>query len=106
MKKLFLFLSLLTGMMVQSQSFSLFAQGNSNKEELPVAGVHWAKGEKPKDAGKKSQNSPNLTWHGGPVMSSARATAIFWGPSWGNANFRADKMSGLDSFYQGIGGSN
>ena len=58
-------------------------------------------GKKP---GGGSASSPNLSWHGGTVMSSGAAVqAIFWGSSWSSAP--ADKISGLDSFYAGIGGS-
>jgi hypothetical protein len=106
MKKLIL-LSLTVGVLLQIQSVPLFAQGNSDKEELPVAGIHWARGEKPKDAGKNSSSiSPNLIWHGGPTMSSVQVTPIFWGPSWGNASFTSDKMTGLATFYSTIDGSN
>jgi hypothetical protein len=106
MKKFMLFLSLTGGVLLQMQSVQLFAQGNSDKEELPVAGIHWAKGEKPKDAGKNSSSSPNLIDHGGPVMTTTvQVTPIFWGSSWGNGNFTADKMSGLDTFYNGVAGS-
>lgn len=38
------------------------------------------------------------------MTSSASTTAIFWGGSWGT--YTGDKMSGLDSLYQGVGGSN
>jgi len=106
MKKFMLFLALTGAVLLQMQSSQLFAQGNSDKEELPAAGIHWAKGEKPKDAGKNSGSSPNLINHGGPVMTTVQVTPIFWGTSWGNVTFTADKMSGLDSFYSGFGGSN
>ena len=50
--------------------------------------------------------SPNLIWHGGPVMTSgAYVEATFWGPSWGNSAFVGDKISGLTSFYSGMGNS-
>src|SRR5260221_676352 len=46
--------------------------------------------------------SPNLIWHGGPVMrSGAVVEPIFWGTSW--ANYSGDKISGLQSFYGGMG---
>jgi hypothetical protein len=105
MKKSMLFLSVMGAALLQIQSVQLFAQGNSDKDELPVAGIHWARGEQPKDAGKNSGSSPNLIWHGGPVMNTVQVTPIFWGSSWGNGNFTADKMTGLASFYSGLGGS-
>jgi hypothetical protein len=50
--------------------------------------------------------SPNLVYHGGPVMAQgAVVKTIFWGASWSDAAFVADKISGLDSFYSGIGGT-
>jgi hypothetical protein len=35
-------------------------------------------------------------------LTSAAVTGIFWGRSWGDASFVADKISGLDSFYGGV----
>jgi hypothetical protein len=49
--------------------------------------------------------SPLLTFRGGTVLTSNKTMAIFWGPSWNNATFAGDKISGLDSFFQGFGGS-
>jgi hypothetical protein len=109
MRKLMLFLSGVGVVLLQMQLGPLFAQGNSNKEELPVAGIHWARGEKPNDAGKPgggASTSPNLTWHGGPIMPAAEVTPIFWGPSWGSKAFDGDKISGLETFYIDIKGSN
>jgi hypothetical protein len=48
--------------------------------------------------------SPNMTYHGGVIMTSATVTPIFWGPSW--ANYTGDKITGITSFYAGYGGSN
>jgi hypothetical protein len=46
-----------------------------------------------------------MIYHGGPVLSGATATeAIFWGTSWGAD--ATDKIAGMDSWYQGFGGSN
>jgi hypothetical protein len=46
--------------------------------------------------------NPNLVYHGGPVMTTGAAVqAIFWG-DWTSPG---DKISGLDAFYGGIGGS-
>jgi hypothetical protein len=48
-------------------------------------------------------SSPDLVYHGGPVLSSATTvTAIFWGSGWSSPG---DKIAGLDTFYGGIGGS-
>lgn len=56
-------------------------------------------------AGHNTGGSPNLTYHGGPVMHGTVVKAIFWGPSWSDATFVGDKISGLNSFYSGVGGS-
>ena len=53
----------------------------------------------------KPSRSPNMTYHGGPIMTSASVKAIFWGANWGNGSFAGDKPGGIDSFYSGIGGS-
>jgi hypothetical protein len=73
------------------------------RPEPSAAGVQWARGQaKPGGGG----GSPNLIYHGGPVMTTgAHVETIFWGTSWSNASFVADKMSGLQTFYSGMGGS-
>ena len=47
-----------------------------------------------------------MTYHGGKIMPTAIMHAIFWGPSWSNATFAGDKISGLDIWYSGFSGSN
>src|SRR5206468_3301507 len=49
--------------------------------------------------------SPNLIDHGGPVLPSSKSEAIFWGSSWSNTPFAGDKITGLDTFFGGFGGS-
>jgi hypothetical protein len=87
------------------QSVALFAQdaqSGHGDTEPSIAGIHWAKGEAQPAAGRTT-GSPDMTWHGGPIMATAATAAIFWGTSWSNATFSGDKVSGLDSFYSGIG---
>lgn len=49
-------------------------------------------------------SSPQLIDHGGPVLTSGTAvTPIFWGSSW--SGYSGDKMTGIDTFYTGIGGT-
>jgi hypothetical protein len=48
----------------------------------------------------------NMTSHGGTIMTSAETYAIFWGPTWGNASKVGDKITGMESWYSGFGGSN
>jgi hypothetical protein len=68
-----------------------------------AGGIHWAKGRAPARA---AAGSPNLTYHGGPVMTSgAYVEPIFWGARWANAAFVGDKISGIKSFYGTIGSS-
>jgi hypothetical protein len=75
----------------------------STIHEPPKGGIHWARGQAP---AARPTRSPNLQYHGGPVMSSgAYVEAIFWGTSWSNSGFVADKISGMQQFYSSIGGS-
>jgi len=50
-------------------------------------------------------SAPLLVYHGGTVMTSSAVTPIFWGTKFSSASYTGDKMTGLASFYQGIGGS-
>ena len=78
-------------------------QQDHGSPEPKDAGVQWAKGARPGGGG----GSPNLIYHGGPVMTSgAHVEPIFWGPSWSNSSFVGDKISGLQQFYGGMGGTN
>jgi hypothetical protein len=56
-------------------------------------------------AGKPGGTPSPLLWHNGAVMDDAAVTAIFWGSSWGISSYLGDKVTGLDSFYGGIGGT-
>src|SRR2546425_536037 len=46
-----------------------------------------------------------MSYHGGKVLTSTVTESIFWGPSWANSSFAGDKITGLDSWYAGFGGS-
>lgn len=64
------------------------------------ARVHRAKGFENAAGGFASaRRSPNMTYHGGKIMTTANIKAIFWGTSW--ASYTGDKMTGMDSFYSG-----
>jgi hypothetical protein len=103
-----------------AQSFAGFAMaqqqgsGNSGVEDLtaqgapqlkqgdpPMLGIHWSRDY----AGGMQQNmnrsnrSPNMTYHGGKILTTVVSTAIFWGTSWGAYN--GDKITGLDAWYTG-----
>jgi hypothetical protein len=76
---------------------ALFAGGTNG-----IVFVHGAHG-----AGNPHKNrNAQLVYHGGTVMTSgASVQSIFWGSSWSNTTFAGDKISGLDSFYSGVGGT-
>jgi hypothetical protein len=88
---------LLTTCGLLTVSLTLLAQ----KPEPPMGGIHWARGHQPPGA----KANPDMTWHGGNILTSTQAAAIFWGTNWGNSSFVSDKITGLDSWYQGVGGS-
>ena len=46
-----------------------------------------------------------LNWCGGPVMHSTTVVPVYWGSKWSNSSFKGDKVTGLDTFYNGVGGS-
>ncbi len=64
-----------------------------------MLGLHW-----PKDfqTAPARRSNPNMLFHNGEVMPAAAVHAIFWGPGWSNPG---DKVSGIDTYYQGYGGS-
>jgi hypothetical protein len=70
----------------------------------PQAGTVWERGLATAAAHARHTSSPNLIYHGGPVVTgTTRVQPIFWGTSW--PSYRGDEMSGIDTFYSGIGGS-
>lgn len=77
---------------------------NPASSEPPKGGAHLTREEalaQSKAGGRTT--SPNLLYHGGPILGSTTAGAIFWGPSWSNASFAGDKITGIDSWYNGVG---
>jgi len=51
--------------------------------------------------------SPLMTLHGGNVLDGGSKTfAIFWGSQWSSPSFAGDKITGLDAFFGGFGGTN
>ena len=58
----------------------------------PMAGIQWAKDHVPDQHARTggASSSPNLIYHGGPIMNTAAVTAIFWGQGWNNATFMGD----------------
>ena len=84
-----------------SSADNLDTVGGQGAHEPPMLGVHYAKGQ-----GGGGSGSPDMTSHGGTVMPTAFTEAIFWGTSWNDASFAGDKISGIDDWYSGFGGSN
>jgi hypothetical protein len=70
-----------------------------NLPEPPMLGQHWAKGGAPPFQGPKS---PDMTSHGGDIMTDTVTAAIFWGTSWSATNY---KVSGMDDWYRGVNGT-
>jgi hypothetical protein len=74
-----------------------------NKDTAPpMLGVHQTRDAH--SAGGTGGRSPAMLNHGGAILPSTTTQAIFWGTSW--SSYVGDKMTGLDSFYTGHGGSN
>jgi hypothetical protein len=74
---------------------------NQKPEELEIVRVHWAKGVL---KAARTGRSPDMTWHSGQIMTNVATQSIFWGTSW--TSNPGDKISGMDLFYEGFGGSN
>lgn len=92
-------------------------QDVANPNAPPMLGIHWVRGFEPSfraleenkrfEAGSptaaRSSSSALMTYHGGKIMPVANTEAIFWGLGW-NSN-PGDKITGMDSWYQGFGNS-
>jgi len=68
----------------------------------PMLGIHWSREDHASHQARPTKN-PNMTYHGGKVMTTAVTQAIFWGTSW--AGYSGDKISGLNTWYAGHGNS-
>ena len=66
-----------------------------------MLGLDWSKGQARVSGG----SSPNMTYHNGSILTSTEVKAIFWGTSWDPNSTADDKISGIDSWYTGVGGS-
>ena len=78
----------------------------------PMLGIHWARDFQPNPRAAEEakaakparpQSNPNMTFHGGVIMTTANVTPIFWGTSW--ATYSGDKITGMTSWYQGFSNS-
>jgi len=54
-------------------------------------------------ANKARPRGSNLSYHGGPVIHSARVVAIFWGPSWGTGGADAATATHVQQFFGQFG---
>lgn len=78
----------------------------STNAEPPMLGPHLTReAHGQKTSRLKPVRSPNMTFHGGKIMTTVVSKAIFWGPSWNNVNFVGDKITGLDQWYTYHSGS-
>lgn len=78
---------------------------DEQNKDVPIISVMWARGvEKGARVGQARNNNPNMTYHGGKIMPTTNAQAIFWGTSWGTSP--GDKINGIDSWYTGFSMSN
>ncbi len=92
-----------------TSSFDPAVQDLTNRGEPEILGAHWTRefsNSRQAKAGARPSTSPNMTYHGGKIMPTAVMQTIFWGPSWSNSTFAADKLTGLDSWYTGHSNSN
>jgi hypothetical protein len=100
----------------QARTDAPAAQNNATVEDLnvqaepPMLGIHWARGFEPNarvthDARTVfARRSANMTYHGGKILPNTVTQPIFWGTSWNTSP--GDKITGMDSWYAGFGGSN
>ena len=80
------------------------AHPSANVQASDRVVYHYDRGESAVRAARRGGgSSPNMTFHGGKIMPTSITEAIFWGTSWGSAP--GDKITGLDSWYAGFGGS-
>ena len=94
-------LAMMAGGCVPPDDASAETQSELNgANEPPGAHVMHAQG-----SAKKGGGSPLMTNHGGPVLHTNKTMAIFWGSEWSSASFQGDKVTGLDTFFGGLGGS-
>jgi hypothetical protein len=73
----------------------------------PQAGIVWTHGLTNAAGHARHTSSPNLLYHGGPVMTQATEVyPIFWGTSWTSYDANGgDEITGIDSFYGGVSNS-
>jgi hypothetical protein len=109
---------LLAGAMLAVTAGALAAPGEPDEPVEPAADlayspetaarhVHLARDQAAlrHGAGTTSASSAAMTFHGGNVLPHVAARVVLAGAKWRDPAFAADKVTGLDSFYAGYGGS-
>lgn len=89
--------SLLTAVLLVSALSILYAQDATTRKEPPVLGPHWARGV----TRPLPPASPDMTYHGGPILPSSTIKAIWWGSSW--PSYTGDEITGIDKWYTYVG---
>ena len=102
--------------LAQSRPDALSTQDDSFPQDLnaqpgpPMLGIHWARGFAPNARAERDakparpRSNPDMTYHGGKIMTLSNTEAIFWGTSW--PSYKGDKITGMDSWYNGFSNSN
>ncbi|HEX6506225.1 MAG TPA: hypothetical protein VF221_01210 [Chloroflexota bacterium] len=83
-------------------TIGLVVQASAQSDTVSGAGpqhIDFERGHQKSGGG----SSPLVIWHNGTIMPTANVYAIFWGASW--PGYTGDKISGMQSFYSGFGGS-
>jgi hypothetical protein len=86
--------------------FAFGQAAGSAHGEPPMLGIHWIRGFDPSARVHDAHHGTNplMPYHGGKIMPTAITKSIFWGTSW--AGYTGDKITGLDTWFLGFGGSN
>ena len=88
------------GMAAQEAMNTEDVNKNRNRHEPPVLEPHWSREAAPARA---ASSSPDMSYHGGPILPSVTIKAIFWGSSW--PSYTGDEITGMDKWYSGVGGT-
>jgi hypothetical protein len=83
---------------VNSKDQQVENQLGNQQNEPPMLGIHWAKDFNP----ARARKNVNMIFHNGEIMPTVSVHAIFWGSGWSSPG---DKITGLDTYYSGYGGS-
>src|SRR5262245_42571004 len=102
MKKVLLALPfVIAGCLDEMPDESSVDEAAAGEEGLHGAPEHLQYAKGAHGGGGGGTSSPLMTFHGGTILVANKTEAIFWG-DWSNPG---DKITGLDSFFAGFGGS-